>query len=350
MWASHGASAPLVLRGHSDAVNAVAVVTAPVMSPPNARHGARTPADLGPPIWRVVSGASDRSLRVWDLESGALLHVLLGHQGAVLSLAALPPDLGVTPAASASAPGLPRVVSGSDDGTLRVWSVLESATEALDVLRGHKGAVNGVSAAPSVAPGAGAAERASPAVRIVSGSSDRTVRVWELATEAERRCGGHSSAVCVLEGHAKKVGAASPRLSPSPYLSVHLPRLHLCVHLLLLPSARSLPPRPSASSPPIDCHWRHHSSPRDYPPREPPPRDHAPRDPPLMITPARLPRSTALQLTPHQPAISSRPPPTAPSPSGASAASGAPPSESRRPPASPCAATSRPLMTARCAW
>jgi WD40 repeat protein len=46
-------------------------------------------------------------LRVWDAESGALLATLEGHQGRVTSVAWSPDGR--------------RLLSGGDDGSLRVW-------------------------------------------------------------------------------------------------------------------------------------------------------------------------------------------------------------------------------------
>ena len=48
-------------------------------------------------------------MRVWDLEAGAALHALPGHDGSVAAVAV-------------SADGR-RAVSGGDDGTVRVWDL-----------------------------------------------------------------------------------------------------------------------------------------------------------------------------------------------------------------------------------
>jgi WD40 repeat protein len=58
---------------------------------------------------RAVSGSWDKTLRVWDLETGLPLRTLEGHASGVFGVA-------VTP-------DWKRAVSASDDNTLRVWDL-----------------------------------------------------------------------------------------------------------------------------------------------------------------------------------------------------------------------------------
>jgi WD40 repeat protein len=106
--------------------------------------------------WRIVSGAYDNTVRVWDAGSGAELACLQGHQNRVTSVA-------IDRAGR-------HIVSGSLDRTVRVWDA-ESGAE-LVCLRGHRSGVTSV-----------AFDRAGR--RIVSASSDRTVRVWDAESGAE---------------------------------------------------------------------------------------------------------------------------------------------------------------------
>jgi WD40 repeat protein len=55
----------------------------------------------------VLSGSADRTLKLWDAESGAELRAFAGHQGSVLSCAFSPDGR--------------RVLSGSADKTLKLW-------------------------------------------------------------------------------------------------------------------------------------------------------------------------------------------------------------------------------------
>jgi len=73
---------------------------------------------------RIVSGSCDRTVRVWDAETGAELAVLRGHEGDVL-LVAFSPD------------GR-RIVSGSADGTIRSWDATSGAELGVWRVRGHR--------------------------------------------------------------------------------------------------------------------------------------------------------------------------------------------------------------------
>ena len=88
------------------------------------------------------------------------------------------------------------MVSGADDGTLRVWNVPTRTTkrtleglrkpatgEAMLVLIGHSDCVRSVAFSPD-------------GTRVVSGSSDKTVRIWNVNTgEMERVLEGHTDLV-----------------------------------------------------------------------------------------------------------------------------------------------------------
>jgi WD40 repeat protein len=56
---------------------------------------------------RLLSGSDDNTLKVWDAVSGDCLITLQGHQNSVRSCAWSPDGL--------------RLLSGSDDNTLKVW-------------------------------------------------------------------------------------------------------------------------------------------------------------------------------------------------------------------------------------
>jgi WD40 repeat protein len=68
---------------------------------------------------QAVSGAEDRTLRVWDLTTGAELHILTGH-AAWVQVVAVTPDGRL-------------VISGAHDKTLRGWDLVTGELRAVFV-------------------------------------------------------------------------------------------------------------------------------------------------------------------------------------------------------------------------
>lgn len=121
----------------------------------------------------LASGSGDNTVRVWMVRAVAprgvqveSVHrdcaVLRGHTGPIYGLAFVPRD-------QANAP---RLVSASDDRTLRVWQQdANGAWRTVQTLAGHSREVSRVVAAPD-------------GNWVASASFDRTVRVWNPATGA----------------------------------------------------------------------------------------------------------------------------------------------------------------------
>jgi small GTP-binding protein len=128
------------------------------------------------PVWcvalnsdgtRAVSGSGDKTVRVWDTQTGRCLRQLEGHTAAVYGVA-LNSDSTLA-------------VSGSVDKTVRVWDT--QTGRCLRKLEGHTSSVYGVALN-------------SDGTRAVSGSLDKTVRVWDTQTGCCLR---------MLEGHTHTV-------------------------------------------------------------------------------------------------------------------------------------------------
>jgi WD40 repeat protein len=181
----------LVLSGHEKLVSSVC------FSP----HGTR-----------VVSGSYDKTVRVWDTQSGAqVLPPFRGHLDYVTSVNFSPDGLHIVSGsrdhtiilwdATTGVQSLPafqghlawvnsvcfspdgaRIISCSHDCTIRVWGTI-SGNEVLSLL-GHEGPVMSVSYSPD-------------GTRIVSGSQDCTIRVWDptSASEVAQPPRGHRNSV-----------------------------------------------------------------------------------------------------------------------------------------------------------
>lgn len=98
---------------------------------------------------RVVSWSEDSTLRIWDLASRKTLTLLEGHQGSVK---------GVTLLANS------QLLSWSEDGTLRVWDSKEY--KELITLAGHQSDIKDL-----LVLGKG---------KVLSWSADRALRLWDL--------------------------------------------------------------------------------------------------------------------------------------------------------------------------
>jgi len=144
-----GRESPALMRtlaGHKDRVRAVAVT-------PDGRY--------------TISASNDRTLKVWELETGREVRTLAGHENWVNAVAVTLDGR--------------YAISASDDRTLKVWE-LETGRE-VRTLAGHEAWVLAVAVTPD-------------GRYAISASSDRTLKVWELETGREvRTLAGHESGV-----------------------------------------------------------------------------------------------------------------------------------------------------------
>src|SRR4028118_1138662 len=165
------------LSGHTDAVNAVAIA-------PDGKRAISASWDKTLKIWdtetgrelqtltghtklvwgvgiapdgkRAISASWDTTLKIWDTDSGRELRTLTGHTDKVTAVA-IAPD-GRT------------AISASRDTTLKIWDT--NSGRELRTLTGHSGGVNAVAIAPN-------------GLIAVSGSSDRTLKIWDLLSGKE---------------------------------------------------------------------------------------------------------------------------------------------------------------------
>jgi WD40 repeat protein len=101
---------------------------------------------------RLVSGSQDHTLRVYNLSEAREERALVGHAGPILSVT-------VTPDGQ-------RAISGSADRTLKIWNLSTGQEER--TLSGHMGDIVDVSVTAD-------------GTRIISASADHTLKVWDLS-------------------------------------------------------------------------------------------------------------------------------------------------------------------------
>ncbi|KAM9873934.1 vegetative incompatibility protein HET-E-1 [Verticillium dahliae] len=143
IWDAESGDCIQVLEGHSSSVNSVAF-----------SHSSKT----------VASASADKTVRIWDVETRDCQVVLKGHSRKVDSVA--------------FSHDSKTLVSASHDRTVRIWDVESGACNG--VLKGHSHWVNSVAFSHD-------------SKKLASASHDRTVRIWDSETRECRR---------VLEGHS----------------------------------------------------------------------------------------------------------------------------------------------------
>jgi tetratricopeptide (TPR) repeat protein len=116
---------------------------------------------------RIVTGSRDGTAKVWETASGTELFTLKGHTDTVFSVAFSPDGQ--------------RIVTGSHDYTAKIWNAANG--QEINTLNGHRSMVYSVAFSPD-------------GRRIVTGSDDSTAKVWEAASGRELlTLTGHSGGV-----------------------------------------------------------------------------------------------------------------------------------------------------------
>ena len=121
-----------------------------------------------------MSGSHDKTIKLWDAQTGLELRTLEGHSKSVASVAFSPDGQ--------------RIVSGSHDNTIKLWDA-QTGSE-LRTLEGHSDLLGPVAFSPD-------------SQRIVSGSLDSTIKLWDAQTGSELR---------TLEGHSNSVASVASQM------------------------------------------------------------------------------------------------------------------------------------------
>ena len=81
---------------------------------------------------KIISGSVDRTIKIWDANTGICLQTLKGHSDGVTSVAFSPDGT--------------RIISGSYDKTIKIWDA--NTGQCLETLMGHSRGVFSVAFSP----------------------------------------------------------------------------------------------------------------------------------------------------------------------------------------------------------
>jgi WD40 repeat protein len=178
--AAHASDSPFLRALRNQLAENSLVETVPALTPPGAElarlegHTGKVMALVALPDGRLVSGAADKTIRLWDPGSGLEVSRFIGDdsQYGVIALSLL---------------GDGRLVSGGNDGIVRLWD-LAGGREAAR-LEGHNAPVQAFAVL---------SDR-----RLASAAHNGEIRIWDIDSERElRRLGGRNgyavSALAVL--------------------------------------------------------------------------------------------------------------------------------------------------------
>ena len=159
VWEAAGAEELMTLTGHTASMNS-SDISGCFQVLNGAWIGTHVASissgDFSPDGKRIVTGSQDGTARVWGTASGNQLLTLKGYASAIWS--------------AAFSPDGQRIATGSADHTATVW---ESATgKELLTVRGHVGGVGSLAFSPD-------------GQRLVTASDDRTANVWDAASGKE---------------------------------------------------------------------------------------------------------------------------------------------------------------------
>jgi U3 small nucleolar RNA-associated protein 13 len=178
-----------VFEGHAESLGAVALPR----SPPTSGPGVNNPLHHPPAF--LLTGSQDKTIKRWDtskLKTSQVDDEPLAGQRAIYTRVAHDKDINALDVS----PIAPLFASASQDKTIKIWSLEDGSTTG--ILRGHKRGVWSVRFSPAGTPALAVGDGNSTSSRglLVSGSGDRSVKVWSLSTY---------TCLLTLEGHSNSV-------------------------------------------------------------------------------------------------------------------------------------------------
>lgn len=173
-------------KAHDKDINAIAV------SPSNCTSGATV----------FASASQDRTVKIWDLESGESIGVLRGHKRGVWSVAFAPPGTPTISGETGNASGNKgMVVTGSGDKTVKIWTLNDYS--CLRTLEGHTNSVLKALWLPN--PSEAEKRKGGRGIQVASAAGDGLVKVWDVTS---------GECAATLDNHIDRVWALAVKPAP----------------------------------------------------------------------------------------------------------------------------------------
>jgi WD40 repeat protein/DNA-binding SARP family transcriptional activator len=172
LWEINSGRISCTLLGHTNTIHALA---------------------FSPDGQSLVSGGWDKTIRFWDVPSGAALYTMQGYQNTIESIAI----------GTGAPTGCQYLANGNTDHLIHLWDTEQG--RQLQTLHGHTGPVRAVAFHPH-------------GNRLVSGSADRTLRLWQIDQTK-------SVLIQTIYGHSAEITAVAFSPDGSFFVSAGMDRI-----------------------------------------------------------------------------------------------------------------------------
>ncbi|CAJ1957506.1 unnamed protein product [Cylindrotheca closterium] len=165
----------LAFDGKSKSIQVCSIQDGESLKSLQGHHGAITSISFHADGRTLASGSTDSTIRLWDLGTGKCQRIMRKHRGFVYSVTFSPDGQ--------------RLASGGSDRMIRIWNPFAAASHQQDdtiMMRGHSLVVVSLSFSPTNSN------------LLASGSLDGTLRLWDVLNQSCLKCIQHGSEILTV--------------------------------------------------------------------------------------------------------------------------------------------------------